>query len=234
MIVFDRVVCSDGIVRFPRRIVKSERKTSRVVNADPRLERFEELYGRMSEEYYGFRMSFHSRGFSSGVKKRFVEKILEMLEDHSVDLEIFLRGQFEAAKNYPKAIWPSHMASQNALKTYANFIKKFPDKKSILEGFESKSLEQSLLDSHNKFTLYQEKFRLPVITILRTRWSEFNPLYLLSIPEVMDGLTQNPETLDMRCLSVLEEAHKMLQENPVKADRFWKLIRRVKCLKNPK
>jgi hypothetical protein len=233
MIVFDRVLCSDGIVRFPRRIVRTPRKVHTETEVDARLEKFEELYGRMSEEYYGFKMSFHSRGFKSGVKQRFVEKILEMLKDHAVDLEIFLRGQFEAAKTYPKAIWPSHMASQNALKTYSNFIKKFPDKKSILEGFQCKSLEQTLADSHKKLQFYREKLRLPVATILRTRWSEFNPLYLLSIPEVLDGLNKSPETLDSRCLGVLEEAYKMLQENPVKADRFWKLIRRVKCLKNP-
>lgn len=229
MLVYEKVLCEDGIVRYPARIVRSPKKVKKEEQADPKLLAFDELYQKLGEEYYGFKMRFHSKGFKSGAKKRSIQKIVQMVEDHELDMEIFLRAQFEAAKQFPRAIWPSHISSQSSLKTYANFVKKYPDQKSIGFYFKSPDLEEMLRKSHQTYLHYRDKLRLPEDVILRVRWKDFNPVYLLSVPSVLDTLNTHPEALDQAQREVLTILSGILQKDPVKAQKFWNLVRRVKC-----
>lgn len=231
MIIYDRIRCADGIVRYPRVIVKKVRrlKPSLEIQVDKELEDFDQLYKKISEEYYfGLNLNFHSKGFKSAIKKKLIEKILQMLKDQDIEVEIYVRAQFEAAKEYPRSILSFNMASDSALKTYSNFIKKFPNSKSAKDSFKNFDLQEMLEKSHERFLHLKNQLKLPESVIYKLRWKDFNPFYLISIPELVDLFYKKPEELDSQCLAVMRHVFLMLQKNPKKAQKFWELARSVK------
>lgn len=223
------VACRDGVHRFLRQHVrrKSAPKKDVSKDVDPIFLKFDDLYASMSEEYLGERRHFYKKKWSYR-KNFYITKIIEMVNDHSVpDLELFLKAQFDASRSDEKALWSNVMASKQALQTYDKWLNGYQTVTEAKADLETRSLEDIIRINHKRFCWYKN-LGLNTETILITKNSEFDPIYLVTIPEFTRLVDLNPKAFKDKRKEIDHTLWLLNQDTRSKLE-FLELARGIKC-----
>lgn len=217
-------ICADGQVRYWREDVESSRVTVPKSHVE-----FNRAYQKLSHKFFGELYEFAGKEWSAR-KLVLISKALELLRKHKIsDVELFLYAQFQHHKINPRATCPSVISSSRAINTYHEWLRRFASEDDAKGVLNFTSLEDLLRNNHKKFEYYASQLNWTVEAILRTRAHEFDPLYLLSIPQFLDIYARHPNILRGKDASLKEALAKLERSNQTK---FLEMISRIKCQTN--
>ncbi len=228
MTQFQRVACSDGVVRWSRIHLRKEKPSHQDGMAIPvEVQQFEDLFVKLSEQFLGQKTYFCCKGWTKK-KLRYILNTLENLSAHHVEPELFLLSAFSRQREEPRAIWPSSLSSLRAIKKFQEWLSAFASKKEARRHLEPVTLERILEQNHKKYLYYHEQIGWSDEIIFRTKAVEFDPFYLVSVPAFIQEYEKHPEAL-RSVRGRLEEAIGFLERDSFAAKKFWDIVGRIKC-----
>lgn len=199
-------------------------------NLDFHISQFEKTWCVCTKYYLGKDIPFLGKKRLNEKKLICAIKVLRNVINKKIDLELFLRAQFEHRHENPRVLWPSHLSSKRALKIYNNWITKFSSIRDAKEKYQdpTKNLRDVLSADHKTYLAYKSQ-GLSDFGVARLHYQQLSPPYLIGFPAFMEILANQPETLKESVRTKCNKCLASLREDSRFAMDFWKLSEAIRC-----
>lgn len=212
-----RCVRGDGVICWPRELVKEEsKKTDPAKGIPAHAVHFDERFCELHAQYHGDRRHFQNLQWSHR-KLALIETILSRLAAINMDLELFLLALFELSLEDYKILTATRVGSKWTLEKAFAWSEAHPDRKRAAAPM---PLETVIKNNIERFLKLKQKW--PEDFIFSRLADEFDPLFLVGCEGFEEFMKRNPSRIRPELRNRLCEA-----ERCFKNKEFWREYNRI-------
>ena len=193
------------------------------------LKDFEQAWDSLSQEFYGKSIQFFGKRIRNVNKALAAYRAVRNARSLKTDIFLYLRSHFDQAKRSPTVLRPSFLGSNQGIKLYSEWIKKFANKQDARSKICHTDLEELLAEDHKNFLHYKDKMNLTEYGIFTLMYSQFTHLYLITCPSFLDILDRESSRFPSSFVKECRETLKRLRRKPLDAMNLYRLVEKIKC-----
>ena len=237
MLNIKKVLCTDGKIRFCRffahELTKNDIIKSINKNINEEAIEFDQIFKTLSKQFLGTEISFSCNTWTKR-KLNLILTTIENLKRNNVDTKTYLTFIFDRQKKYPRSIWPTIVASDKSLREFLGWKKKFISENQIHKTYVPLDLDEIYFKNNSRYLYYSKKLGWTDADIFRLRCSEFDPLFVLSTPQLMQEYEKNSSQLSPNYKKQFDEAVNFIFSEKTISKMFFDEFRRLRSCLNQK
>ena len=232
MLTITRVLCSDNIVRYSRTFAHPLKEHDLIKTIDKNISKeaieFDETFRTLSKQFLGIELYFSCRGWTKR-KLNLILTTLQNLEKNKIETKTYLTFIFERQKKYPRSIWPTIISSQKSVREFLGWKKKFISENQIHKTYIELGLDEIFNKNNSRYLYYSKKLGWSDADIFRLKCSEFDPLFVLSTPTLMEEYKKQSDSLSPNYRKQFDEAVNFVFSDREVGKTFFDESRRLKA-----